>query len=303
MVHLGALRQGRKTVLYMGREFGLGRDSSARTTELVRAANDANVAFYSINPDGIDMRGIRYGMLTDLAANTGGEAMVTNAPALALRRAVHQSAAVYLLGYAPEPLRQDGKFHKIDVRVRRPRLQVRARNGYWAPAPETRAAARERAEAASVSAPVESAIGELARLARTPDPDALALKTVVEPDPPVASLAVTAPALWRIRKPADLRDVLGDVPPPAHDGRRFARVERLIVRFDVHGELRGQATVSAGLLDKRGGRLTALPLTHDERGYTMDLPLASIARGDYVLAVEARAGEIRAAAYVPLQVH
>ena len=64
---------------------------------------------------------------------------------MALRRVVEQTGAVYLVGYAPEPLRRDGKFHKIKVSTRRSGLQIRARSGYWAPDEKTITAAKEAA--------------------------------------------------------------------------------------------------------------------------------------------------------------
>src|SRR5262245_58557615 len=43
------------------------------------------------------------------------------------------ASAYYLIGYAPERDSADGRFHKIDVRVRQKGLRVLARKGYWAP--------------------------------------------------------------------------------------------------------------------------------------------------------------------------
>ncbi len=55
--------------------------------------------------------------------------------AAAAREFVEDNGSVYLLGYYPDPLARDGQFHKIDVRVKRPGLKVRARQGYVAPKP------------------------------------------------------------------------------------------------------------------------------------------------------------------------
>jgi VWFA-related protein len=304
MLHLGAKREGRKAIIYFSREFRVGdrMDDFTETLDLMRTANDANIAFYAVNPDGITMRGMRTGILTDLARESGGEALVTNDAAVALRRVVEQTSAVYLVGYAPAPLRRDGKFHKIKVNVKRSGIQVRARSGYWSPDEKTIAAAKTASVAAVVPTGIEAAIGELARLDRHDGEDPLALPTVIEPAEPSAVLSAHLPRLWLVQRPADLRAVLGQAPPDPTAQREFARTDRLILRFELAGTGAGAAQVAASLIDRRGKRLVELPLKPEAAGWILDLPFASIARGDYVIALEARSGETRTAAYVPVRV-
>lgn len=45
------------------------------------------------------------------------------------------NGSFYELGFYPEPMIRDGKFHTLKVTVNRPGLTVRARPGYWADAP------------------------------------------------------------------------------------------------------------------------------------------------------------------------
>ena len=308
IVQLGAMKEGRKALLYFSREYGLGRniDNAHVLNDLIRTANDANVAFYSINPDGVSgMR--RYGLLSDLALNTGGEALRTNVPVQALKQAVEQSSAVYLLGYSPTPLRQDGKFHKISVKVKNRRLEVRARSGYWAPDAATKAQALAVAKAATaaITPPIERALGELARL-EAPDtagPDRF-VRTIVSPDPPDDVLGVEAVRVWQVRRPAELTAVLGAEPPAPTTERAFPRTDRLIIRFALAGDLSASAAVSVALLGARGARLTTVQVKASEDGTTwlIDLPLSSIARGDYLVAIEAVSGTTRASAYVPIRI-
>jgi VWFA-related protein len=49
-----------------------------------------------------------------------------------LRMIAHESRSYYLIGYTPNNAKQDGKFRKIQVTVRRAGLEVRARKGYFA---------------------------------------------------------------------------------------------------------------------------------------------------------------------------
>lgn len=307
IAHLGAIREGRKTILYLSQEYGLGRDSQTAAMNIIQAANDANVAVYAVNPDGLRIERTRLGFVSDIADNTGGESLQTNSLELAIGRAVAQSSATYLLGYSPAPVRHDGKFHKIVVRVKPRGLHVRARNGYWAPTPG--AVQRALAEASRVpptTAPVMRAFGELAGLTKSALDDSPRLaRTILAPDPPSPALAVQAPALWTIRRPAELQAVLGDAPPAPTEVREFSRAERLILQVNVTGsDVEGAVTV-ARLVGKGGVKLIDLPLTPVSPSvpqWRIDLPLTVLARGDYVIAIESARGAARAYAYVPIRI-
>lgn len=306
IAHLGAIRQGRKTILYFSQEYGFGRSTATEATSLIQAANDANVVIYSVNPDGLQLNRSRWGLLTDVARNTGGESLQSNSLDFVIRRAVAQSTVTYLLGYSPTPLRHDGKFHKISVRVRGKGLQVRARNGYWAPTPGAVKRALDAAAAAlPTSSPVMKAFGELSRLgSSSPLDDApKPVRTILGSGS--EALNLTEPKVWSVRRPAELLAVQGDTPPAPATVREFTRMERLILRVDVGGELAVSAALTASLVGKGGARLLALPISRvspDGTHWRVDLPLMSIARGDYVIAIEAAQGRARAAAFVPIRV-
>jgi VWFA-related protein len=68
-----------------------------------------------------------------LADETDGRAIVnSNDLEKGLRQIIRDSSAYYLLGYTSTLSQPDGRFHKINVRVKRPGLQLRARPGYLA---------------------------------------------------------------------------------------------------------------------------------------------------------------------------
>lgn len=71
-----------------------------------------------------------------IAENTGGLAFVGMSDLTrAIETLVHDNDNFYLIGFYPEPLARDGKFHDVAVTIKgRPELRVRARAGYTAPA-------------------------------------------------------------------------------------------------------------------------------------------------------------------------
>ncbi|HET9362077.1 MAG TPA: VWA domain-containing protein, partial [Vicinamibacterales bacterium] len=82
-----------------------------------------------------------------LAEETGGDAIVnTNNYQVGYERFVQDSNQYYLLGYTPQVEHRDGKLHRLTVRVNRPGLTVRARQGYYAPRPERRNARETKPE-------------------------------------------------------------------------------------------------------------------------------------------------------------
>lgn len=304
MAHMSTLRPGRTNVLYIGREFLPGhdpQDSFTTTNETIRMANDTNVALFSMNPDGIPMRRNRVGFIGDVAHNTGGQALMTNDLNVAFERATKATTAYYLLGYAPQPLRHDGKFHELRVKVKKGGMQVRARQGYWAPSATEQIAERQRVEASAVPQPIEQAFGQFSRLDRA-DADAAEVQTVFVPEASLETIRIGDPQVWVVRRPAELREVLGDPLPPPEAGRVFARTERLIVRYELSGTAVADAKLTVGLVDRKGKRLTELPTRADRGGWLIDLPLTSLARADFLLAIEARAGADTATAYVPIRV-
>ena len=149
--------------------FANGGNNSAsmiqsRMQDFIRSATKANVSLYAIDPRGlqalsdgnIELSSVDGGgnpnaaglneqglqnenrlareSLQTFAEETGGFAVVnTNGFATAYDRIVQENSAYYVLAYYPPNPKRDGRFHKIDVRVTRPGLSVKARRGYANP--------------------------------------------------------------------------------------------------------------------------------------------------------------------------
>ena len=118
------------------------------------------------------------------------------------------------------------------------------------------------------------------------------------------ALTLATPVLYRIRTPAELRALLAAEQPPIHAGRVFTRTDRLIVRVSPYGRGADAATVAARLIDRRGAILTRLTVgpAPGGSGYQLDLPLSSVAAGEFAIVIEAARGESRVEALVPFRV-
>jgi VWFA-related protein len=102
---------------------------------------DASIQSFPSNPmDGVSASSLRSELrlsqdsLRTVADETGGFAVVGNNDlAAAYDRIVAENSSYYVLAYYPPSDKRDGKFHRIDVRVKRAGLSVRARRGYLSP--------------------------------------------------------------------------------------------------------------------------------------------------------------------------
>jgi hypothetical protein len=142
--HIGGQHDGRKAIVFVTEGFTPAR-SRMRLPDLqsvVRAANRFDVAIYTFDPNsGVPAAastepgagdGEPSAMMRTLAAQTNGEATgAADQFAPALRRVSRDLDAYYTLSFRPAGA-SDGKFHPIEVRVRRRQAQVRSRSGYWA---------------------------------------------------------------------------------------------------------------------------------------------------------------------------
>ena len=166
LLHLASLREGRKSLIMISESLGPLRDqTSAVLSDLMRTANDTNTAIVTVDPRGLQVgrgpAGRPSDVLLALSNGSGGEPITTNDFEGPLRRVVRQTSAYYLLGYDGANSPMDGRFHQIKVRVKRDRLDVRARSGYWAPRVGDMARARQAAAAAQLPAPVARAFAQL----------------------------------------------------------------------------------------------------------------------------------------------
>jgi VWFA-related protein len=130
---LAALRDGRQTIIYLGRGIWSRGNTDIDLTRLIGTLNRNNTSVYVLDPAGLTpgVSRMRTVDLRALAEQTGGRAIVnTNQVKEGLDAVAADASFYYLLGYTSQAP-ADGKFHKIGVTVRRSGAQVRARSGFW----------------------------------------------------------------------------------------------------------------------------------------------------------------------------
>jgi len=127
--------------------------------------------------------------------------------------------------------------------------------------------------------------------------------TLDVPDFAAAPLTIGTPAVFRARTPLELRALQSSADPTPFAGRQFERTDRVLVRVGLFGSSASDATVTAHLLGRSGAALASLPLKAVAGGYEIDLPVSSIARGEYVLSIEASHGADQAKALVSFKVN
>lgn len=165
MESLAAIRGRRKAVLYVTQEVGQSAmDSGARGRANVwdvidyrggvksiefddlRAAMTSamrgGITFYTIDPEGLCALDCPSGSdnlermdgLRKLAAATGGFPVVSsNLITDAFPRIVAENSNYYVLGFTSTNDKRDGRYRRLQVRIKRPGLTVRFRDGYIAP--------------------------------------------------------------------------------------------------------------------------------------------------------------------------
>lgn len=103
-------------------------------------------------------------------------------------------------------------------------------------------------------------------------------------------LVAGTPAVFRARTARLFNELAQrqDAAPTA--SREFSRVERLLIRVPIYAS--EPVAASATLVNRVGQAMRILSVSHErEYGYSVDLPLASLAAGEYAVAVRAVAGE------------
>lgn len=113
-------------------------------------------------------------------------------------------------------------------------------------------------------------------------------RDVVIPDPGAPEVTLSTPKVWFARNAREFTALTSGTPPPPSAAREFRRTDRLLVRVDAYAPANAPASVTAQLLNQQGTKMSDVPVTLTEgRTYSIDLPLASLAPGQYLIEITA----------------
>lgn len=149
--------RGRKSLILVSQGF-IYDPNMDEFKGVVQASRRANAAIYFLDTRGLsglpDFLGAEFGPAIDdrdigatfsesYEASAGSESLSSDSGGFSVRnsndlskgikRIADESRIYYMLGYAPSNTKRDGRFRKIQVKLARPGLTLRARKGYYAP--------------------------------------------------------------------------------------------------------------------------------------------------------------------------
>lgn len=152
-----ASTKGRKTLVLVSQGF-IYDPNLDEFKRVVQTSRRSNVAIYFLDTRGLgglpvtlsaqfgpapDTQDLGAAIFENLEASEGAESISsdsggftvknTNDLTGGIQRIANESRSYYMIGYHPKNSARDGKFRKIQVKVNRKGVQVRARKGYYAP--------------------------------------------------------------------------------------------------------------------------------------------------------------------------
>jgi hypothetical protein len=114
------------------------------------------------------------------------------------------------------------------------------------------------------------------------------VQEIVVPDYTAPTLALGTPVVLRARNALEFRTLSTDpqaVPTPT---REFRRTDRLLIRIGAYAPGNAVPSVAARLLNRGGTKMADLPVTAAGGVHQIDLPLASLAPGEYLVEIAAK---------------
>ena len=116
-------------------------------------------------------------------------------------------------------------------------------------------------------------------------------REVMVPDLTAPELILGTPKVWFARNALEFTALAGGTTKPPSAAREFRRTDRLLVRFDASAPGTAPPAITAALLNQQGNKMGDVVVTAPAAGeaFTIELPLASYAPGQYLLEIVAKA--------------
>jgi VWFA-related protein len=114
------------------------------------------------------------------------------------------------------------------------------------------------------------------------------VREIVVPDLTTTQTSLGTPALFRARTPRELQQMKSDAEAVPATMREFSRMDRIFVRVVAYGA--GSPALSAHLLNRSGqpmSELVVTPPTAPATESTVDVPVANLAPGEYIVELKA----------------
>ncbi len=131
------------------------------------------------------------------------------------------------------------------------------------------------------------------------------LREVKVPDLTRPEVALSTPAVFRAANAREFRTLIADPAPTPTASREFRRTERLLVRFEAYGPGGQPPSVTAKILNRTGQGMSDLRVKGPEAPGTacqLDIPLAGLPPGEYLVEVKARGGDGEATELVAMRI-
>jgi VWFA-related protein len=118
-----------------------------------------------------------------------------------------------------------------------------------------------------------------------------AQREMTVPDFAKTEVSLSTPQLLRARTVKEIAALKTDPSAVPTPDREFRRTERLALRVEAYAATGAAPAVTAKLLNRTGQPMSTLPVETTGAAHLVDLPLASLAPGEYLIEITATAGK------------
>ncbi|MBE3132077.1 MAG: VWA domain-containing protein [Acidobacteria bacterium] len=130
------------------------------------------------------------------------------------------------------------------------------------------------------------------------------VREVTVPDFTVPQVAIGTPAVFRAANAREFQMLRRNANAVPTAGREFRRTDRLLIRFEVYGPGESNPAVTCRVLNRTGGARSELPVPPPVNGtlYEIDLPLAGLTSGEYLVEIRAKGADTDVTELVALRI-